>query len=64
MNLEFPADLAAFHVMPSIRFQEASEEQGGSSRKRTTFGPSDWETYFAEFKRALYVDGESKFDGY
>jgi len=39
MDLEFPTDSAAFHVMPSIHFQIASEEQGGSSRKRTTFGP-------------------------
>ncbi|KAK4527949.1 hypothetical protein GAYE_SCF47G5883 [Galdieria yellowstonensis] len=48
MNLEFPTDSAAFHVMPSIHFQEASEEQEGPSGKRTTFGPNEWERIVAE----------------
>ncbi|KAK4528997.1 hypothetical protein GAYE_SCF68G6947 [Galdieria yellowstonensis] len=43
MELEVPAGSAAFHVMPSIHFQKASKEQGRSSRKRTTFGPNEWE---------------------
>ncbi|KAK4525359.1 hypothetical protein GAYE_SCF12G3267 [Galdieria yellowstonensis] len=36
MDLEFPTDSAAFHVMPSIHFQIASKEQGGSSRCYTS----------------------------
>jgi len=43
MELEFPAGSAAFHVMPSIHFQKAYQEQGRSSRKRTTFGHNEWE---------------------
>ncbi|KAK4528673.1 hypothetical protein GAYE_SCF62G6618 [Galdieria yellowstonensis] len=43
MDLEFPTNSAAFHFMPSIHVEKASEEQGGTSRKRTTFGSNEWE---------------------
>ncbi|KAK4526009.1 hypothetical protein GAYE_SCF19G3918 [Galdieria yellowstonensis] len=43
MDLEFPTNSAAFHFMPSIHVEKPSEEQGGTSRKRTTFGSNEWE---------------------
>ncbi|KAK4527359.1 hypothetical protein GAYE_SCF39G5281 [Galdieria yellowstonensis] len=48
MDLEFPTNSAAFHVMPSIHFQKASKGQEGSTRKRTTFGPNEWERFVEE----------------
>jgi len=48
MDLDLPANLAAFCAMLSIHFQKASEEQGGPSRKRATFGPNEWEQIVTE----------------
>jgi len=43
MDLEFPTNSAAFHFMPSIHVEKAYQEQGGTSRKRRTFGSNEWE---------------------
>jgi hypothetical protein len=65
MDLEFPTNSAAFHVMPSIHFQKASEEQGRLSRKRTAFGPNEWERIVAEelpFNK-IHIPIHSTFNG-